>query len=308
VTSLPASVRRSVEETLSVLRGNPVTVSRTGSIAGGCINPSARIDTSAGESFFLKWNAGAPPEMFEAEADGLEALAACGASCGLRVPDVLGVGTGEGGATPWLLLELVERGRETPEYGERLGRGVAALHGAGGLAGYGWSRDNFIGALPQANPVVDRWAELWRDARLAPQLGAARQAGHFAGEDGRTLDRLVARVERALEGTETEAPALLHGDLWSGNAYPGPNGEPVLIDPAVYRGHREVDLAMSELFGGFPPTFLRSYEDARPLGEGYRRVRRPLYQLYYLLVHVNLFGGGYVARSLAAARAVLAEL
>jgi fructosamine-3-kinase len=122
------------------------------------------------------------------------------------------------------------------------------------------------------------------------------------------LDRMLDAVDRALEDAETAPPSLLHGDLWSGNVYPDSNGQPVLIDPALYRGHREVDLAMSELFGGFPAAFLSAYQEARPLDEPYRRVRRPLYQLYYLLVHVNLFGGSYVGATLAAAEKVVAEV
>jgi fructosamine-3-kinase len=226
------------------------------------------------------------------------------------VPEVLGVGDAVGDGPGWQLLEFIERGPDVSTYGERLGRGLALLHSAQGHGsnGYGWTRDNFIGALPQANPPAESWAAFWRDARLAPQLEVARQAGHFGGEAGQAMDRLVESVERALEGAEAERPSLLHGDLWSGNAYPGPAGEPVLIDPAVYRGNREVDLAMSELFGGFPASFLRAYQEVRPLSSDYARVRRALYQLYYLLVHVNLFGGGYVGSSLQAARAVLAQL
>jgi fructosamine-3-kinase len=121
------------------------------------------------------------------------------------------------------------------------------------------------------------------------------------GSDGHTLDRLLECLEGVMEGAEEQGPALLHGDLWSGNYYPGPQGEPVLIDPAAYRGSGEVDLAMMELFGGFPRGFLEGYESRRPLTRAYTCFRRDLYQLYYLLVHVNLFGGGYVRGSVAAA-------
>jgi fructosamine-3-kinase len=310
VKPLPGSVRSSIERALEAARGKPVAVLGSKPVSGGCVNPSARVETSSGDAFFVKWNAGAPRELFDAEADGLAALGTYAERCGLRVPEVLGVGSGAEGEPPWLLLELIERGHEAADYGERLGRGLARLHGSAGHGGqsYGWTRDNFIGALPQTNPPIESWAEFWRDARLLPQLEAARRAGHFRGDADRTMDQLLARVHRALEAVEAQRPALLHGDLWSGNAYPGPNGEPVLIDPAVYRGHREVDLAMSELFGGFPASFLLAYEEVWPLGPGYLRVRRPLYQLYYLLVHVNLFGGGYVGSALRAAGEVVREV
>ena len=305
---LPASVRRSVQEALAGA-GSAVTVRAERPLGGGCINPSARIETSDGASFFVKWNPDAPLEMFEAEADGLAALRGEGAPNGIRVPHVVGVGGGNGNEPAWLLLEFIERGRDPADFGERLGSGLAQLHRPAQAAGFfGWTRDNFIGALEQRNPRSRSWPGFWRDARLAPQLELAISRGHFSGETARTLERLLEHTEKALARSVGEGASLLHGDLWSGNVYPGPDGEPVLIDPAVYFGDSEVDLAMSELFGGFPDGYLEAYHEARQIPEPYRRLRRPLYQLYYLLVHVNLFGGGYVGASLAAAKAVLREL
>jgi fructosamine-3-kinase len=267
------------------------------------------LETGDGEAFFAKWNRSAAPEMFEAEADGLAALREAGASAGLRVPEVIATGAGTAGEPPWLLLEFVERGRATRGYGERLGRGVAAIHrfNAPARQAYGWSRDNYIGSLPQSNPPSGSWPAFWRDARLAPQMEIARSRGFLGGDGGRALDALLGRTAEALAGADVEGSSLLHGDLWSGNVYPGPAGEPVLIDPAVYHGHREVDLAMSELFGGFP-GFFAAYDEVWPLSPDYARVRRPLYQLYYLLVHVNLFGGSYADSCVRAARSVLSEL
>jgi fructosamine-3-kinase len=152
---------------------------------------------------------------------------------------------------------------------------------------------------------MDTWSDFWRDRRLEPQLRTARDRGYFGGAHAAVMDTLLERVEEAMEGTCPEGPSLLHGDLWSGNYYAGPDGGPVLIDPAVYRGAGEVDLAMMELFGSLPSGFRDGYAAVRPLDPEYERIRRDLYQLYYLLVHVNLFGGGYAASSLAAATRVL---
>ncbi|MFG1691447.1 fructosamine kinase family protein, partial [Gemmatimonadota bacterium] len=165
---------------------------------------------------------------------------------------------------------------------------------------------NYIGALPQSNGPGTEWADFWRDERILPQVERARDAGHFPGRESEELDTLLEALPGILEGAGDDGPSLLHGDLWSGNVYPGPAGEPVLIDPSVYRGHREVDLAMSELFGGFPPSFYDAYHEAWPISPRYDAVRRDAYQLYYLLVHVNLFGFGYVGSSMSAVRRLLA--
>lgn len=267
-----------------------------------------RVESSAGSAFFLKWNADAPVEMFAAEADGLDALRATGAA---RVPEPIAHGRGAAGADhgrgdgpAWLLMEFVPPGRADRRADERLGAALAAVHRSGGHGRtVGWRRDNWIGSLPQSNDAAPDWATFWRDRRLAPQLDRARRGGLLTEP---LFDRLLDAVPVALAGVP--ADALLHGDLWSGNVYASDAGEPVLIDPAVYRGHGEVDLAMSELFGGFGDDFYRVYDAEAGVGEAYRAYRRALYQLYYLLVHVNLFGASYVAGSRRAAEAVLAEL
>jgi protein-ribulosamine 3-kinase len=324
---VPASILAAVEVALEEGLGRPASIRASGSLGGGCINPSARLETADGEAYFLKWNASAPREMFPAEADGLSALAAAG---GLRVPEVLGWG-GKGTLEDpgWLLLEFIPRGAPRKDYGHRLGEGLARIHAfrsrdssnpegepgeapfpkgrapRPGLSSFGWHRDNYIGSLPQGNAEADSWPGFWRDMRLEPQLRWARDLGHFSGSDGRTLERLLSLVEDLLPPDGGHGPALLHGDLWSGNFYPDTAGGPVLIDPAVYRGVGEVDLAMMELFGSFPWGFPEGYETLRPIPFEYTAYRRDLYQLYYLLVHVNLFGGSYVGSSMAAARRVL---
>ena len=301
---LPGGVARGVEIALEAALGRPTAVVDAQALAGGCVNPSARITTDRGERFFVKWNARAPDGLFRAEMDGLVALAEARA---LRVPEVVASGASEPGDLQWLLLEHIDAGRPARDYAERLGTGLAAVHrsGAGDHTDWGWPRDNFIGPLPQPNGRSREWREFWRDARLLPQLEHARTEGHFTGEAGALLDRVVARTPELLADVD-EPPSLVHGDLWGGNVLTDANGHPVLIDPAVYRGHREVDLAMSELFGGFPIGWANAYNAAWPLDPGYAHHRRALYQLYYyLLVHVNLFGGGYVPGCVRAAKEAL---
>jgi len=302
--SLPDRVREAVERAISESGWGDRIVAAFPS-GGGCINNGARIESDAGSSFFLKWNDRAPDGLFEAEADGLEALRATRA---LRVPEPLAWGRAEGGGggggeggPAWLLLEYVApgtRGAQVP-----LGAGLARVHAAGGGAGFGWDRDNWIGSLPQSNARTASWGEFWRDRRLAPQLAAARAHGRAGAE---VLDRVVEAAPGALADVST--PELLHGDLWSGNAYTAASGEPVVIDPALYEGHGEVDLAMADLFGGFSAAFYDAYAEARPITRAFHAYRKDLYQLYYLLVHVNLFGGSYEPACVAAARRVMAEL
>ena len=299
----PGDVATQVEQALEMVSGGPRRLARSDLVGGGCVNSAARVTTDQGETWFLKWNPRSPRNMFETEAEGLRALAETRA---LRVPGVLAVGSGEA-APPWLLLEYVAEGRPGPDYTAVLADGLAALHRTP-PGGWGWEHDNFIGSLPQQNPAAATWGEFWRDARLEPQLQRACRQGHFAGQRRALLERVIERTIGLLGDVEDEGPSLLHGDLWGGNVYPDGEGRPVLIDPAVYRGHREVDLAMSELFGGFAYGWPGAYEDAWPVAEGYRAFRRPLYQLYYLLVHANLFGAGYEAGCLAAAREALREV
>jgi fructosamine-3-kinase len=325
--TVPPSLVSSVESVLEERAGHPVRIRSSSLLGGGCINPSARLETEKGEAFFLKWNHSADPEMFPAEADGLRALNDPGA---LRVPEVIGWGGDSTSANPgWLLLEFVPRGAPVRAYGHLMGGGLARLHSSGGDdpatssvrpqqvsppatatapdpgLSFGWHRENFIGSLPQANRTRRRWGEFWRDLRIEPQFRLSRELGYFEGKRGEEIEILLDRMEAILPPEAGHGPALLHGDLWSGNYFPDASGAPVLIDPATYRGEGEVDLAMMELFGSFPTGFLDGYGAVRPIPPEYEAYRRDLYQLYYLLVHVNLFGGGYVGGSLSAARRVL---
>jgi fructosamine-3-kinase len=266
-------------------------------VGGGSINRAARLELGRDGRVFVKWNPDPLPGMFPAEADGLRALAE---PASLRVPEVLGVGD-PGTAPAWLLLEYLPETGPAETCAEALGRGLARLHRASNGA-WGWRRDNYIGSLPQANGPLASWAAFWRDRRLAPQVRRAVENGLLQADEVALLECVLDRLDTILDGADDEGASLVHGDLWSGNAYAGPAGEPVIVDPAVYRGHREVDLAMSELFGGFTRRFYDAYDEMWPVRTGYGEQRRDCYQLYYLLVHVNLFGRGYVSGTLARAR------
>ncbi|HEX8395026.1 MAG TPA: fructosamine kinase family protein [Longimicrobium sp.] len=268
------------------------------SVGGGSINRAARLRTADGP-VFIKYHPRSPAGMFAAEARGLDALRR--AAAGLVIPRVLARGDAREGVPAWLALEWLEPAAPSPADDERLGRGLAALHRSP-VAGWGWEEPNFIGSLPQANDTASSWPEFWRLRRLGPQLDLARRAGRLPAA-GSEWARLMERLPDLLAAAEEDGPSLLHGDLWSGNRMQTTDG-PALIDPAVYRGHREVDLAMAELFGGFGARFGAAYREAWPLAPGYP-TRRAIYQLYYLLVHVNLFGGGYVAQTASTLRGAL---
>jgi fructosamine-3-kinase len=264
-------------------------------LSGGDINDAFELELVSGVRVFLKTNAAAPASMFPAEAEGLDWLRAASA---LRVPEVLAVSNGRDGEPQFLVLELLTPGRQQADFDERLGSGLAELHRFGAPS-FGWQRDNFIGTLPQSNRAHDTWAEfLWHE-RLEPQLSRAVAAGLASARLRKDFERLASRLPQLLG--PAEPPARLHGDLWGGNLHVDESGAPCLIDPAAYGGHREVDLAMMRLFGGFGERVFRAYASAWPLAPGHAE-RIALYQLYPLLVHVNLFGGSYVEsveRSLA---------
>lgn len=303
MTALPPDeIVRAVERTLADRSDRAPRVENATRVSGGCINPSARLRLDDGRNVFVKWNTQAPDSMFVTEAAGLDALRDQG---GLRTPEVLGVGASPGGPS-WLLLDFIPAGRPSPEFWLRLASGLVELHQPS-AGPFGWHGDNYIGSLPQANAWEEDWASFWWLRRLEPQLRLAWDSGFLRGdqEAWRTLER---RLPVVLEDVPAQSPSLLHGDLWSGNVYPSAEGEPVVIDPAVYRGHSEVDLAMTALFGGFAPEFYEAYADATSLSPLYDAGRRDLYQLYPLLVHVNLFGGSYEAGVRAARARVLRML
>jgi fructosamine-3-kinase len=282
-----------LEEALRYALGSALRTTRR--LSGGDINDAFELELNSGARVFLKTNASAPLSMFPAEAHALDWLRAAGA---LRVPEVLAVSNGSPGEPCFLVLELLTPGQPQRGFDERLGQGLAELHRFGAPR-HGWERDNFIGTLPQRNGSQDTWADFFWYERLEPQLSRAVAAGLVSTRLRSGFERLASKLSQ-LVGPD-EPPARLHGDLWGGNLHIDETGAPCLIDPAAYGGHREIDLAMMRLFGGFGERVFRAYQEAYPLAPGHAE-RIALYQLYPLLVHVNLFGGSYVEsveRSLA---------
>lgn len=250
-------------------------------VGGGCIN-AAWILGQGADRCFVKTNRAALLPMFEAEQAGLEEILRSGA---VRAPRPLC--SGIAGDSAFLVLEFIEFGHGAAA--ASLGRRLAAMHRFTAPR-FGWDRDNTIGSTPQRNTECDDWVEFWRDRRLGFQLELAARNGH-GGLLGKRGERLLGEIERFFTDYRP-VPSLLHGDLWGGNHATDSDGEPVIYDPAVYYGDREADLAMTELFGGFGPGFRVAYEEAWPLDPGYG-VRKTLYNLYHVLNHLNLFGGGY---------------
>ncbi len=253
-------------------------------VGGGDINKARLLQTDKG-NFFIKMNRGQEAaRMFEIEASGLDLLAS--ADC-LSTPQVIAHGIEDGWA--FLLMEYIPKGYRKDGFWEKFGLSLATLHKNSNSA-FGLEVNNYIGSLPQSNNWQKTWAAFYVKERLEPQFKMAFDVGKLYASDIKIAERLYAQIP---EICPEENPSLIHGDLWSGNFLVGPNSEPVIIDPSVSYAHREMDLAMSRLFGGFDRTFYRSYEEVFPLAPGFEQ-RLPVYQLYYLLVHVNLFGGGYV--------------
>jgi fructosamine-3-kinase len=263
----------------AIARAAGAAVTSQRAVPGGDICQAMRVDLADGRSLFVKHRAGGPAGMFRPEAEGLRWLGQPGA---LRVPGVVAVGE------DWLALEWITEGAPGAGTDEALGRGLARIHRAGAPA-FGAAWPGFIGPLALPNDPRDDWPSFLGECRLLP-LG--RAAGLDAGAM-RDLHRLVARLP-GLTGPP-EPPARLHGDLWSGNRMTDASGAPVLVDPAAMGGHREVDLAMMRLFGGFGDRVFAAYDEEYPLAPGWRE-RVELNQLIPLLVHVALFGGGYLPR------------
>ena len=277
---MDAAARTALEQAL----GERVT--RTSVLGGGDINEAYEVHVSSGQTVFVKTNssvavAGA---MFAAEARGLSWLKEAGQ---IRVPEVVAVAE----EPAFLALEYLRPGRRRGSFDEELGRNLALLHRHGAPA-FGLDHDNFIGRLPQENTMAPDWVTFYRDRRLGEQLRRAEERGLASKRMRSGFEELFAKLGELVG--PTEPPARLHGDLWGGNLHVDDQGGPCVIDPAVYGGHREIDLAMMKLFGGFGARVFAAYHEAYPLAPGHEK-RVALYQLYPLLVHVNHFGVGYVA-------------
>lgn len=258
-------------------------------VSGACINACDVVRRGAAR-WFVKRNDARFADAFAAEADGLAAIAAAG----VRAPAPVAHGRGEYGA--WLVMEWLPLAAPQAGSHAALGEALATLHAAR-RGQFGWHRDNFIGATPQDNSPHASWPAFWLECRLRPQLERAARNGH-------RLDTAAALdAAGTLLAHHAPAASLLHGDLWSGNAGFLEDGTPVVFDPAVYAGDAEADLAMTELFGGFPAGFFAAYRAAHAVDAGYC-LRRDLYNLYHVLNHLNLFGAGYLGQ----ARRLLARL
>lgn len=276
--NLPIIIQKKIEQLLEC------KINSTQVLYGGDINHSIKLSTPKGD-FFVKWNqAKLCPGMFEKEASGLLKLAESG---DIMLPTV--IDHGECDDEAYLMLSFIEGGLKSPQFWLQLGSKLAALH-KNTADKFGFTEDNYIGTLKQSNKQHDNIIDFYIQERLEPQVILAEKSGKISSELRSKFDTLYKKLPNVIP---TEAPALLHGDLWSGNIMATSASQPCLIDPAVYYGHREIDLAMTKLFGGFTPEFYQAYHEAFPLEAGWEK-RVPLFQLYPLLVHVNLFGGSYV--------------
>jgi protein-ribulosamine 3-kinase len=272
--------------------GAPVTVHRLRPIGGGGLHETFAAETSAGV-FFVKTRPGAAGDVFEREREGLDALAA--ADCGLRIPRVVCVGR----EPALLVLEYLDSAPQVADFDERLGHGLAALHRTTAPQ-YGFAHDNHCGETPQPNGWLDDWNTFYRERRLRFQVSMLAGKGLIDADALALFERLFDRLPERLAGAD-EPPALIHGDLWPGNLVTGPDGAPALVDPAAYYGHREAELGMMVLFGGFSARVFAAYQAAWPLQPGWRE-RLPLYTLYHVLNHANLFGGAYIGQAIEVAR------
>ncbi|OUL26078.1 hypothetical protein BV372_27225 [Nostoc sp. T09] len=258
------------------------------SVSGGCINQGYAVSDNQ-RTYFVKLNQASQIAMFEAEALGLEEMLI---TASIRVPQPLCWGTA--GNSAYIVLECLEMGGASTTLSNRnskswseMGRKLAAMHKATSSQGFGWKINNTIGSTPQINTWTADWAQFYAKHRLGYQFQLARRrGGNFPKQE-----KLLAAIPELLADHQVE-PSLVHGDLWGGNAGCTVSGEPVIFDPATYFGDREVDIAMTELFGGFPAAFYQAYNEVFPLDAGYEQ-RKTLYNLYHILNHFNLFGGGY---------------
>ena len=276
---IPNDVKSQVRQALNL---NIISSQR---VSGGSINQSAKITLSDGTDCFLKWNTSADPRMFEVEEKGLALLAS--ANTELRVPQVLATGKTENGIG-FLAQEFMQEGQANPDSADQFGRELAALHQHHHNQ-FGLDYDNYIGRLPQSNNWHSDWTTFFIKERMQPQLKMATDAGKL---DNNTVKHFESMYKQLPDIFPEEQPSLLHGDLWGGNYFFDAEGVPTIYDPAVYYGHREIELAFTHLFGGFSGKFYSAYEEAYPMESGFSQ-RKDIYNLYPLLVHTNLFGGTY---------------
>jgi fructosamine-3-kinase len=274
---VPLAIQREISSQLKC------TLAHFEFISGGCINHGGRIKTSKG-IFFLKWNSAEKyPGMFHAEAEGLKILRSAST---LRIPEVTLHGASEN--FQFLLIEFIDQAKPSTTYWQKLGEQLSDLHKTSSPQ-YGLAFDNYIGSLSQQNTKHQSWTTFFIEERLKPQLKLALGNGKIKPDIAKKFDQLFEKIPLFII---EDKPSLLHGDLWSGNLIVDDKGDPCVIDPAVFYGNREAEIAFTQLFGGFDDEFYASYHANFPLENSFKS-RIDLYNLYPLLVHLNLFGGGY---------------
>lgn len=291
-------VFKAIEQAISEATGEDFQILRSVAVGGGCINSAYRLEGGGGQVYFAKLNQQTLLPMFEVEAEGLREMAAAAA---MRVPLPVCSGTGSGQA--WLVMEYLNLGVGGGVCQRLLGQRLAALHKIP-RPFFGWHTDNTIGSTPQPNTRYPDWAGFWAGQRLGFQLELAAGQG-YGGKLQREGEKLLQRLPVFFAGYQPQ-PSLLHGDLWAGNYAADESGQPVVFDPACYYGDREADIAMTELFGGFSRDFYAAYQEAWPLQAGYQS-RKILYNLYHVINHLNLFGGGYLGQAERMIAQLLAE-
>ena len=275
--------------------GEPLDTPTARPVGGGSIN-QAYVVEGDGHRYFVKLNRNHLLDMFEAEAEGLNEMRSANA---IKVPAPICYGTS--GSEAYIALEYIAFGGSGG--GQKLGEQLAVLHKKT-WDHFGWHRENTIGSTPQPNTPTDNWADFYRQYRLGFQLElATRNGGAHLMRNG---ERLMAELD-AFFADHHPVPSLLHGDLWGGNYSTNQDGNPVIFDPATYYGDREADIAMTELFGGFPREFYSAYNEVWPLDEGYS-TRKTLYNLYHVINHFNLFGGGYLSQADRMIGSLLSEI
>ncbi len=289
---MPLNTYGALDDAVHALFGDDTGIAEVLSVSGGDANDAAVLVLSSGDRVFMKSNALSRERFFIAEENGLEAIAAAGA---IATPRLYCRGNDRERGFSYLLMEVIRPAERIASFWETFAHELFLMHEADTASftpggSFGYTMDNFIGAGEQKNDCRDSWITFFLECRLLPQIRKA--VGYFDGEASRRIDRLLERLDRFL--VEPEHPSLLHGDLWSGNFAVGSDGKAWLIDPAVYVGHAEADLAMTELFGGFSRSFYEAYFREAHTEPGYED-RRDLYNLYHLLNHLNLFGSGYYA-------------
>lgn len=272
---------RQISQAISQATEMQFAIADTSSISGGCISQCYKI-VGNGREYFVKLNQANQVEMFAAEALGLTQMSATQT---ITIPQPICWGTADNSS--YIVLQWLDLGSGNSQSWVEMGRQLAQMHRKGTREHFGWERNNTIGSTPQINPWTDNWSDFFAEHRIGYQLKLAKRRGGSFPD----TNKVVNAIRNKLADRQPQ-PSLVHGDLWSGNAAITTDGTPIILDPATYYGDRETDIAMTELFGGFPAAFYRGYNETWQLDSGYQQ-RKSIYNLYHILNHFNFFGGGY---------------